>query len=229
MSKTSGVNKHSTIQNPKNSTAPNSNSANVNTCFIGVYLLFISSDTSYHYSVGYCKKIAWQHNNYDCREILKTWWSTTFSCYGDLAADLKRKGAPFGKQITIQTGLGWHTKGVLNNWGNPEWPWCHQHTVQPWVCRMLSTFCFNVVLIRESWYIHCSSRKFCQMFYIPHRELLCMQIKSPSFKIQTGQGTFCFLNIIMKKKTKRKKECTFLSESTHKPRNIFPSCPRSGM
>lgn len=37
-----------------------------------------------------------------------------------------------------------------------------------------------------------------------------MQIKSPSFKIQTGHVTFsCFLNIIMKKKkkTKRRKEC----------------------
>lgn len=73
---------------------------------------------------------------------------------------------------------------------------------------MSSAFCFNVVLIRESWYIHCSSRKFCQMFCILHRELLSMQIKSPSFKTQTGQVTFsCFLNIIMKKKTKRRKEC----------------------
>lgn len=77
--------------------------------------------------------------------------------------------------------------------------------------------------------VHCSSRKFCQMFCIPRRELLSVQIKSPSFKIQTGQVTFCcFLNFIMKKNDRERMQM-FFSESTHKPRNIFSSCPRSGM
>lgn len=92
---------------------------------------------------------------------------------------------------------------------------------------MSSAFCFNVVLIRESWYIHCSSRKFCQMFCILHRELLSMQIKSPSFKTQTGQVTFsCFLNIIMKKRQRGGKNAMFFSESAHKHRSIFPLLPK---
>lgn len=65
--------------------------------------------------------------------------------------------------------------------------------------------------------VHCSSRKFCQMFCIPHRELLLfMQIKSPSFKIQTGQVTFCcFLNIIMKNMTGKECKCSSLKVHTN--------------
>lgn len=71
--------------------------------------------------------------------------------------------------------------------------------------------------------VHCSSRKFCQMFCISHRKLLSMQIKSPSFKIQTGQQvTFCcFLNIIIKKMTGKECKCSSLKVHTN-PETFSP-------